>query len=65
MSLRPGTLARSDERAAWLGREFDPHARHILSLGFGQEKNYTTILSLPLIQEGQLSIAGERMCNMY
>ena len=25
----------------------------------------TTILSLPLIQEGQLSIIGERMCTRY
>ena len=27
---------------------------------FGHEKNSTTILSLPLIQEGQLSVTGER-----
>ena len=34
---------------------------HILSLRFGHEKKSTTILTLPLIQEGQLSITGERM----
>ena len=25
---------------------------------------YTVILSLPLIQEGQLSVSGERMCTI-
>ena len=29
------------------------------------KKNSTTIVSLPLIQEGQLSITGERMCTKY
>ena len=28
-------------------------------------KNSTTILSLPLIQEGQLSVTGKRMCTKY
>ena len=32
---------------------------------FGHEKNSTTILSLPLIQEGQLSVTGKRMCTKY
>ena len=46
------------------GRRFDPHVRqNILSLSFGHEKGYTTILSLPLIQEGRLS--GERMSTTY
>ena len=48
------------------GRGFDPHVRqNILSLRFGHENNSTTILSLPLIQEGQLSVTGERMGNKY
>ena len=48
------------------GRGFNPHVRqNILSLGFGHEKNSTTILSLPLIQEGQLSVTGERMGTKY
>ena len=29
------------------------------------KKNSTTIVSLPMIQEGQLSVTGERMCNKY
>ena len=29
------------------------------------KKKSTTIVSLPLIQEGQLSVTGERMCTKY
>ena len=29
------------------------------------KKNSTTIVSLPLIQEGQLLVTGERMCTKY
>ena len=48
------------------GRAFDSHVRqNILSLRFGHEKISTTILSLPLIQEGQLSVTGERMGTKY
>ena len=37
------------------GRGFGPHVwQNILSLRFGHEKISTTILTLPLIQEGQL-----------
>ena len=44
------------------GREFDPYVRqNIFSLRFGHEIISTTILPLPLIQEGQLSVTGERM----
>ena len=51
----PGAVARSDS-----------HVRqNILSLRFGHEKISTTILSLPLIQEGQLSVTGERMGTKY
>ena len=32
---------------------------------FGHEKYSMTILSLPLIQEGQLSVTGKRMCTKY
>ena len=45
--------------------EFDPHVQHILSLGLGHEKNSTAILLLPLIQEEQLSVTGERICTKY
>ena len=48
------------------GRGFDPHVRkNILSLRFGHENVSTTILSLPLIQERQLSVTGERMGTKY
>ena len=51
-------------RLVWDGRGFDPHVlQNILSLRFGHENVSTTILSLPLIQEGQLSVTGERMVN--
>ena len=30
-----------------------------------EKKNSTTVVSLPLIQEGQLSVIGERMCTKY
>ena len=42
--------------SAWYayGCGFDPHIQqNILSLRFGHEKKSTTILSLPLIQEGE------------
>ena len=36
----------------------------ILSWRFDHEIFSTVILSLPLIQEGQLSVSGERMCTI-
>ena len=45
------------------GPEFDPRARHILSWRLGHENISTAILPLPLIQEEQLSVTGERMCT--
>ena len=47
------------------GPEFDPHVRHILSWRLGHENISTAILPLPLIQEEQLSVTGERMCTKY
>ena len=65
LHFNPSAVARSDARPPGMladGRGFNPHVRqNILSLRFGHEKNSTTILSLPLIQEGQLSVTGERM----
>ena len=62
-------------RGSWIGgasawyadvRGFDPKVRqNILSLRFDHETNSTTILSLPLIQEEQLSVTGERMGTKY
>ena len=53
--------------SAWhaSGPEFDPRVRHILSWRLGHEKISTAILPLPLIQEEQLSVNGERMCTKY
>ena len=74
VSLLPVTVARSDARTpdmrtvAWYvdGRRFYPYVlQNILWLRFGHENVSTTILSLPLIQEGQLSVTGERMCTKY
>ena len=53
--------------SAWhaSGPEFDPHVRHILSWRLGHENISTAILPLPLFQEEQLSVTGERMCTNY
>ena len=54
--------------SAWYadGRGFAPYVRqNILSLRFGHENVSTIILCLPLIQEGQLSVTGERMGTKY
>ena len=45
------------------GRGCDPHVRQHSSVEIGHEIISTAILSLPLIQEGQLSVTGERMCT--
>ena len=47
------------------GPEFDPHVRHSFSWRLGHENISTAILPLPLIQEEQLSVTGERMCTKY
>ena len=49
------------------GCGFDPRrVGNILSRRFGHEIHVFSkvILSLPLIQEGQLSVSGERMCTV-
>ena len=53
--------------SAWhaSGPEFDLHVRLILSWRLGHETFSTAILPLPLIQEEQLSVTGEKMCNKY
>ena len=61
----PDVVARSEARP--LGMR--PVADSTFTSGtnsweeIGHEKNSTTITSLPLIQEGQLSVTGERMCT--
>ena len=45
------------------GRGLDPPVRQHSFVETGHEIIATTILSLPLIQGGQLSVTGERMCT--
>ena len=40
-------------------------AHSFMEICLVMKKNSTTIVSLPLIQEGQLSVTGERMCTKY
>ena len=60
--ILPGAIARSDARARPPGVRTvaDSILMSILSFRFGHENISTTILSLPLIQEGQLSVTDER-----
>ena len=47
------------------GRGFNPRrGRQHSFMEIGHEIFSTVILSLPLIQEGQLSVSGERMCTI-
>ena len=47
------------------GRGFNPHrGRQHSFVEIDHEIFSTGILSLPLIQEGQLSVSGERMCTI-
>ena len=47
------------------GRGFNPRrGRQHSFVEIDHEIFSTVILSLPLIQEGQLSVSGERMCTM-
>ena len=60
-----GSLIGSEFAWHASGPEFDPRVRHSLSWRPGHENISTAILPLPLIQEEQLSVTGERMCNKY
>ena len=46
-----------------IGRGFDPPVRQHSYVEIGHEIISTAIISLPLIQVGQLSVTGERMCT--
>ena len=47
------------------GRGFNPRrGRQLSFVEIDHEIFSTVILSLPLIQEGQLSVSGERMCTI-
>ena len=53
--------------SAWYvdGSGFDPHVRQYSFVDIGNKIISTAILTLPLIQEGHLSVTGERMCTKY
>ena len=65
--LRPASVAQLDTPSDWRpgGRGFDPRrGRQHSFVETDHEIFSTVILSLPLIQEGQLSVSGERMCTI-
>ena len=53
--------------SAWYadGRGFVPHVQQHSFVEFGHEIISMAMLSLPLIQEEQLSVTGERMRSLY
>ena len=63
----PALVAQLDARSDWRpgGRGFNPHrSRQHSFVEIDHEIFSTVILSLPLFQEGQLSVSGERMCTI-
>ena len=61
---RPASVAQLDAPSDWRpgGRGFNPRrGRQHSFVEIDHEIFSTVILSLPLIQEGQLSVSGERM----
>ena len=47
-----------------MGRGFDPPVRQHYFVEMGHEIISTAILSLPLIQVGQLSVTSKRICTL-
>ena len=63
----PASMAQLDAPSDWRpgGRGFNPRrGRQHSFVEIDREIFSTVILSLPLIQEGQLSVSGERMCTI-
>ena len=63
----PASVAQLDAASDWRpeGRGFNPClGRQRSFVEIDHEIFSTVILSLPLIQEGQLSVSGERMCTI-
>ena len=61
------SVAQLDAPSDWRpgGRGFNPRrGRQHSFVEIDHEIFSTVILSLPLIQEGQLSVSGERMCTV-
>ena len=64
---RPALVAQLDAPSDWRpgGRWFNPRrGRQHSFVEIDHEIFSMVILSLPLIQEGQLSVSGERMCTI-
>ena len=67
MEQWPASVAQLDAPSDWRpgGRGFNPRrGRQHSFVEIDHEIFSTVILSLPLIQEGQLSVSGERMCTI-
>ena len=65
--LKLASVAQLDAPSDWRpgGRRFNPRrGRQHSFVEIDHEIFSTVILSLPLIQEGQLSVSGERMCTI-
>ena len=65
--VRPASVAQLDAPSDWRpgGRGFNPRrGRQHSFMEIDREIFSTVILSLPLIQEGQLSVSGKRMCTI-
>ena len=65
--IEPASVAQLDAPSDWRpgGRGFNPRrGRQHSFVEIDHEIFSTVILSLPLIQEGQLSVSGERMCTI-
>ena len=65
--IEPASVAQLDAPSDWRpgGRGFNPRrGRQHSFVEIDHEIFSTIILSLPLIQEGQLSVSGERMCTI-
>ena len=63
----PASVAQMDAPSDWRpgGRGFNPcQGRQNSFVEIDHEIFSTVILSLPLIQEGQLAVSGERMCTV-
>ena len=65
--IQPASVAQLDAPSDWRpgGRGLNPRrGRQHSFVEIDHEIFSTVILSLPLIQEGQLSVSGERMCSI-
>ena len=65
--VQPASVAQLDAPSDWRpgGRGFNPRrGRQHSFVEIDREIFSTVILSLPLIQERQLSVSGERMCTI-